>query len=176
MSKYVKGLVTGDIKNRLEGVADAVLVNVIGMDSASTFAIRKKLRELGISMLVIKRSMAARATEGSSLRPMFDKNDGSMAVVWGCEDFVSLAKEIAKIVKTKEFANFELKGGVMDGDALTADQVVAVSKWPSRTEQISMLVGQILSPGANLVGQILSGGANLASQVKQLGEQKEGEA
>jgi large subunit ribosomal protein L10 len=176
MSKYVKGLVTGDIKNRLEGVADAVLVNVIGMESGASFLIRKKLRELGINMLVIKRSMAARATEGSSLRPMFDKHDGSMAVVWGCEDFVSLAKEIAKIVKKKEFANFELKGGVMDGDALTADQVVAISKWPSRTEQISMLVGQILSPGANLVGQILSGGANLASQVKQLGEQKEDEA
>ena len=68
MSKYVKNLVTGDIKNRLEGVADAVLVNVIGMDSASTYGIRKKLRSKGINMLVIKTSMAARATDGTSLR------------------------------------------------------------------------------------------------------------
>ncbi len=176
MSKYVKNLVTGDIKNRLEGVADAVLVNVIGMDSASTFGIRKKLRLKGINMLVIKTSMAARATDGTSLRPMFDNQAGSLAMVWGCEDFVSLAKEVAEIVKSKEFAKFELKGGVMDGDALTAEQVLAVSKWPSRTEQISLLVGQILSPGANLVSQILSGGSNLAGQVKTLIENKEGDA
>jgi large subunit ribosomal protein L10 len=173
MSKYVKDLVTGDIKNRLEGVADAILVDVIGMDSAATYGIRKKLREKGISMLVIKRSMAARATEGTNLRPVFDANIGSMAVVWGCEDFVSLAKEIAAIVKSKQFAKFELKGGVMDGEAMTADQVLAASKWPSRTEQISMVVGQILSPGSNLVSQILSGGSKLASQVKKLIENKE---
>ena len=97
-------------------------------------------------------------------------------MIWGCEDFVSLAKEVADIVKSKEFAKFELKGGVMDGEALTADQVLAVSKWPSRTEQISMLVGQILSPGSNLVSQILSGGSNLLGQVKTLIENKEGEA
>ncbi len=176
MSKYVKNLVTGDIKNRLEGVADAILVDVIGMDSAATFSIRKKLREKGISMLVIKRSMAARATEGTTLRPMFDQANGSMAVVWGCEDFVSLAKEIAAIVKSNEFAKFELKGGVMDGDGMSAEQVLAASKWPSRTEQIAMVVGQILSPGGNLVSQITSGGAKIASQVKKLMEQKEGEA
>lgn len=173
MSKYVKNLVSGDIKNRLEGVADAILVNVVGMESAATYAIRKKLREAGVNMLVIKRSMAARATEGSTLRPMFSDQAGSMAVVWGCEDFVSLAKIIAGIVKKKEFDKFELKGGVMDGDALTADQVVAISKWPSRLEQISILVGQVLSPGANLVGQIQSGGATLAGQIKKMVEQKE---
>ncbi len=173
MSKYVKNLVTGDIKNRLEGVADAILVNVVGMDSAATFSIRKKLREAGVNMLVIKRSMAARATEGSSLRPMFNEQLGSMAIVWGCEDFVSLAKIMSKIVKSKEFEKLELKGGVMDGDALTADQVLAVSKWPSRLEQISILVGQVLSPGSNLVSQILGGGSTLAGQIKQMIEDRE---
>lgn len=173
MSKYVKNLVSGDIKNRLEGVSDAILVNVIGMDSASTFTIRKKFREAGINMLVIKRSMAARATEGSSLRPMFSEQIGSMAIVWGCEDFVSLAKIISKIVKFKEFEKFELKGGVMDGDPLTAEQVLAISKWPSRLEQISLLVGQVLSPGASLVGQILGSGSTVAGQIKKMVEQKE---
>ena len=69
-----------------------------------------------------------------------------------------------------------LLGGVMDGDALTSDQVLAISKWPSRTEQISMLVGQILSPGSSLVSQILSGGSNIVGQLKTIMENKEGEA
>lgn len=176
MSKYVKNLISTEIKNRLEGVEDAIIVDVIGMNSASTFGIRKLLREKGIQMLVVKRSLADRATDGTSLRPLFAERQGSVAVVWGCEDFVSLAKEIAGIVKGDEFENFELKGGVMDGEGLTADQVKEISKWPNREEQISLLVGQILAPGANLSAQLIGAGATLAGQVKKLVEQKEGEA
>lgn len=172
MSKYVKNLIAGDIAHRLDGVADAVLVNVIGMNSASTYAIRKRLREKNIQMLVVKRSLASRATEGSRLRPMFGSQEGSMAIVWGCEDFVSLAKEIAAIDKSGTFAKFEVKGGVMDGDALTAAQVKAISKWPNRLEQISMLIGQLLAPGARLSAQLLSPGAKLASQIEKLAERE----
>ena len=176
MSKYVKNLITTDIQNRLEGVADAVVANVIGMDSDSTFRIRKRLREKGISMLVVKRSLAVRAISDSSLSPMFDHQQGSVAVLWGCEDFVSLAKELAAIVKSKEFEKFELKGGVMDGDGLSAEKVMEISKWPNRQEQISLLVGQILGPGARLSAQLLGAGSQLAGQIKTLIENKEGEA
>ena len=46
----------------------------------------------------------------------------------------------------------------------------AVSKWPSRQEQISMLVGQILGPGAQLSAALLGPGKRLNSQIKQKGE------
>lgn len=173
MSKYVKNLISGDILRRLDGVSDAILVNVIGMNSSSTYSIRKLLRDKKIHMLVVKRSLAARATEGTSLRPMFAEREGSMAIVWGSEDFVSLAKEIAAIDKSKTFEKFEIKGGVMDGDALTAEKVLAISKWPNRIEQISMLVGQVLSPGRTLLGQLLSPGGKLASQIEKMVEKQE---
>ncbi|HBE66954.1 MAG TPA: 50S ribosomal protein L10 [Planctomycetaceae bacterium] len=176
MSKYVKNLISDEIKSRLEKVADAIIVDVIGMDSEKTFQIRKLFREKGINMLVVKRSLAFRATEESSLEPLFATKQGSVAVVWGCEDFVSLAKEIAAVIKSKEFEDFELKGGVMDGEALTAEKVLEISKWPNRQEQISLLVGQILGPGSQLSGQLLGAGSTLAGQIKKLVEDKEGEA
>ena len=185
MSKYVKNLLAQDIKNRLEGVDDAIIADVIGMDSDASFRIRKHFREKGISMLVVKRSIANRATiseddsdeEGSKLRPLFEKKQGSVAVIWGCEDFVSLAKEVAAVAKDEEsFPNFILKGGVMDGDGMDAAKVMEVSKWPNRQEQIAMLVGQILGPGSQLSAQLKGAGSKLASQVKKLIEDKEGEA
>jgi large subunit ribosomal protein L10 len=124
-------------------------------------------------MLVVKRSMASRATEGTSLRPMFENREGSMAIVWGSEDFVSLAKEIAAIDKSKTFEKFEIKGGVMDSDALSPEQVLAISKWPSRVEQISLLIGQLLSPGSTLSAQLLSPGGKLASQIEKISEKEE---
>jgi len=75
------------------------------------------------------------------------------------------------------FEPFAARGGVMDGGRLTAEQVRAVSKWPSRQEQLSILSGQILSPGAMLASQLISAGGALASQIKQKGEGEEaGEA
>ena len=92
--------------------------------------------------------MAARATEGTPLAPLFAGLSGTAAICWGGEDIVSLAKEITKLAKDDKFKPFEARGGVMDGERLSAQQVEQVSKWPSRTEQLSILLGQILSPGA----------------------------
>ncbi len=173
MSKYVKNLITGEIRDRLSGVEDAVVANVVGMESDATFRIRKAFRDKGINMLVVKRSLADRAVTETRLGPLFGSQTGSVAVIWGCEDFVSLCKEVTAIDKGQTFKGFELKGGVMDGDPLTADQVRAVSKWPNRQEQISMLVGQILSPGSNLSAQLLGAGSKLAGQIKKLVENME---
>ena len=141
--------------------------------SRASFRIRKRLREKGINMLVVKRSLAGRAVSESRLEQMFANQQGSVTVVWGCEDFVSLCKEMTAIEKSPEFKGFELKGGVMDGEGLTADQVKDISKWPNREEQIAMLVGQILSPGSKLSGQLLGAGSKLASQIKKLVEKME---
>jgi large subunit ribosomal protein L10 len=76
-------------------------------------------------------------------------------------------------VESGTFPKLEIKGGVMDGEALSADQVKMVSKWPSRQEQISMLVGQILSPGATLSGQLVGPARKIAGQVKKMIENQE---
>jgi ribosomal protein L10 len=170
MSKTVKNLISKDVASRLAGVEDALLVNVIGMDSGSTYLLRKQLRSKGIQMLVVKNSLAKRAAEGTRLAAAFDKAEGSLAIVWGADDIISLAKEITKIDRSGEFKGFAPRGGVMDGEPLTAEKVAQISKWPNRAEQISILVGQILSPGANLSAQLLGPGGLLAGQIKEKGE------
>jgi large subunit ribosomal protein L10 len=173
MSKYLKNLMADHLKSRLDGVSDLLVVDVMGMESQRTVALRKTLRQKKINLLVVKNSLARRATEGTALAPAFEGVDGSAAVVWGGEDIVSLAKEITKLTQDKAFEPFVAKGGVMDGSKLSAAQVQQVSKWPSRAEQLSILVGQILSPGATLSAQLLSPGAKLASQVKKKSEGEE---
>lgn len=171
MSKYVKDLVTRDIKRRLEGVEDAVLVSCVGMDANTTNELRGELDKKDIHMLVVKNSLARRATEGTQLAPAFEGATGQIGVCWGSTDFVSLVKELVDLDKDKgKFQKFVADGGVMDGEKLDAEGLKAVSKWPSREEQISLLVGQILSPGANLSAALLGPGKMLNSQIKQIGE------
>src|SRR5688572_23286683 len=63
-----------------------------------------------------------------------------------------------------------------EGGPLNAEKIKAISKWPNRQEQLSILSGQILSPGANLSGALLGPGGLLASQLKEKGEEEEGGA
>jgi ribosomal protein L10 len=167
MSKYVKDLVSKEIARRLDGVSAALLVNVVGLDAGKTHVLRRRLGEKSISLMVVKSGLAKRATEGTPLAAAFHGVEGSLAMVWGCEDFVSLAKEITTLTASPDFPAFETRGGVMDGEHLTAEGVKAVSLWPSREDQIRILLGQILSPGANLASQLLAPGGALASQIKK---------
>lgn len=176
MSKYVKNLISKDLRDRLQGVNDALLVNMVGLDANTNTRLRADLRKKNIHVLVVKNSMAARAAEGTPLAPMFNGLAGTSAICWGSEDIVSLAKEITKLIKDDAMPAFIGKGGVMDGEQLSAEQIEQVSKWPSRTEQLSFLMGQILSPGAVLAGQLTSIGGALASQIEQKGEGEDAEA
>jgi large subunit ribosomal protein L10 len=173
MSKYLKNLITDDIKKRLDGVSDLLLVDIAGLEANKNVELRKTFREKNIHLFLVKNSLARRATEGTSLAPAFEGIEGSAAVVWGGEDLVSLAKEVVRIASEKGYEKLIPKGGVMDGSKLSGEDVTKVSKWPSRTEQLSLLVGQILSPGAKLASQLLGPGAKLASQVKKKGEGEE---
>jgi large subunit ribosomal protein L10 len=107
------------------------------------------------------------------LAPAFEGASGPVAVCYGASDFVSLVKEVVRLDKDDEkYEAFTASGGVMDGEALDVDGLKAVSKWPTREEQISLLVGQILGPGATLSAAMLGPGKMLNSQIKQKGEEE----
>lgn len=173
MSKFVKNLLMDDLKRRWDGVDSLLLVSLTGLSANNNSYLRKQFRDKKIQMVMVKNSLARRATEGTLLAAAFTNTEGSLAAVWGGEDIVSLAKDVVRLADDKKFASFTPQGGVMDGAALSADQVRQVSKWPSRQEQLSILSGQVLSVGANLASQLTSVGGALASQIKQKSEGEE---
>ena len=171
MSKFVKGLITEEMTGKLGSVDDALLVDVVGLDANQSVQLRRELREKSVDLMVVKKSLARRAKEGTPLGKALGEMDGSLAVVWGAEDFVSLAKIVTQLNDDSEaYAEFETRGGVMDGEQLTPDRVKEISKWPSRQEQLSLLVGQILGPGSQLAAALIGPGGQLASQIKQKSE------
>jgi ribosomal protein L10 len=122
-------------------------------------------------VLVIRNSMVRRAAEGTALAPAFEGLQGTNAVVWGGEDFVSLVKEITELDKDEAYKSFEARGGVMDGEPLSPARVKEISTWPSRTEQLSILSGQLTAPWRTLQAQLTSPGGKLASQIQQKAEE-----
>jgi len=173
MSKFVKQLVTNDIAKRLDGVQYLMLVGLTGIDANKTVNLRATLAAKGINLLVIKNSLAKRATEGTPLAPAFQDMAGAYALCWGATDIVTLAKELVKLTKEKTLQGFEIRGALLDGEALGAVQAVDISRWPTREEQIAILLGQILGVGATLSGQLIAFGGKIASQIEKIAEKEE---
>ncbi len=178
MSKYVKNLVAAHLHERLKEVNEALLVNMIGLTANANNRLRGELAGKQIQVMVVKNSLATLATAGTPLGAMFAGLTGTSAICWGCEDIVSLAKEITRLARDEKNKPFAARGGVMDGQPISADQVAIVARWPSRREQLSILAGQILSAGAKLASQLTAVGGKLASQIEErvegLGARSEG--
>ena len=171
MSKYLKQLISNEIASRLEGVDECVLADVIGIEVNDSVLMRRQLAEKNIELMVVKNSLARRATEGTALATAFEGMDGSLAICWGGDDFITLIKEIAKLDRDSEqFEAFKARGGVMDGEQLTPEAVKEISSWPTRQEQLSILIGQILGVGSQLSSQLLAPGGLLSSQLENFPE------
>jgi ribosomal protein L10 len=165
MSKLIKDMLTDDLKTRLADVGEAIVVSLGTLDAQRTTELRQALRKKNIHLKMVKNSLARRATAGTPLAPAFEKTEGMLAVAWGGEDVVDLAKELDRLTGVKEFQGFECRGGALDGARLDTNDVKQVAKWPTRAEQLSLLSGQIISLASTLAGQIVSAGGTLAGQI-----------
>ncbi len=165
MSKTIKSVLVDDLKSRLDGVGELIIVSLGKLDAQTTTQLRQTLRKKKISLQLVKNSLARMATRGTPLAPAFEKTEGMLAIAWGGEDVVDLAKELDRLAGVKDFEGFECRGGALDGTRLEPTDVKQVAKWPTRAEQLSLLSGQILSVAATLAGQIVSAGGGLAGQI-----------
>ena len=165
MSKFVKNMLVDDLKSRLNNVAEVIVLSLGTLDAQKTTQLRKTLRKKKINLQMVKNSLVRRATVDGPLSPAFPQTEGMLAIAWGGEDVVDLAKELDRLTSVKDFEGLEFRGGALDGTRLESGDVKLVAKWPSRAEQLSILSGQIVSLASTLAGQIGSVGGLLAGQI-----------
>lgn len=96
MSKQVKNMLVDDIKSRLQGVVELIVVNIGSLDARTT-QLRKQLRQKNIHLQMVKNSLIRRATVSTQLAAAFAQTEGMLAIAWGGEDVVDLAKELTRI-------------------------------------------------------------------------------
>jgi large subunit ribosomal protein L10 len=168
MSKQVKKLLMDDMRKSFDGVRDVLVISVNGVDGIQNNQMRQALRQKNIRVQVVKNSLTKRLFGEMGLGPAAQFLEGPSAVAWGGQTIVDLAKEItdwsAKIKK------LEIKGGATSGLPLTAAQVTALSKLPSREELVARVVMLALSPARRVASLLASPAGRIASQLKTKSE------
>jgi len=112
--------------------------------------LRQSLREAGGEFHVVKNTLLRRAM-GDDISNLPDElHNGPTATAFLFKEEPSCAKLLVKFAK--DHKGFAIKGGFFEGKALSAAEVEAYSKLPTRTELLSMLAGLVQAPIANVIG------------------------
>jgi large subunit ribosomal protein L10 len=147
-----------------------VLSDLTGLDVAKITELRRRCREQGVELKVVKNTLAKRGIKGTvaaALEPYFD---GPTAIAVSNESENMAAKVLAKFAAEHELP--KLKAAFVDGAVLDQKGTVALSKLPTRNELMSQLLGGIEGPARNLVSVMQGTLRNLVSVLKQASEKQ----
>lgn len=147
--------------------AEFSAVGVADMDS-----LRAKAREEGVGVMVAKKTLLGIAAAQAGFQNVdVSALPNSVVTLMGFEDEVMPAKLVAEFANGRE--TVRIVGGVLEGAYASAEQMVALSKVPSKPELYAKLVGSLNAPISGFVN-VLSG--NLRSLVYVLKAVQEAKA
>lgn len=119
-----------------------LLTNYRGITVDADTQLRRDLRAAKAEYKIIKNNITKRALAECGIEGLEDKLEGPTAVIICDEDYLEPSKAIYKFAKDNDF--YEIKGGVVDGEVKTAEEIVTLAKLPSRETLLSMLAGALL--------------------------------
>ncbi len=178
MSKRVKSLIEKEMVSRFKDIDSVAVINPRGINAIKNNQIRRRLREKGLRMTVVKNSLVKRATAKSKLEGFGKLLDGPSAIIYGKASISTVARLLLEEKKTDE--KIELRGIFFDGEVYVGDDgIKKVSKFPTREEAIGIIVASMLSPGKKLAGALKGPQGKIAGIIKAIEEkakEKEGAA
>jgi large subunit ribosomal protein L10 len=172
MSKPVKDMMVAEYRKTFNGVDDALVIDIRGVNALDTNAMRTGLSRKSIRVKVVKNTLARRALAGTSLEAVLPALDGPSALAFGGNSVVDVARELLEWAR--KTANLSLKGAVLDGEYFDgADGVKRLSTFPTREEAQARVVTLLLSPARNVVGAAKGPGSRVLGVVKTIQERLE---
>lgn len=132
------------IAERMGKAQSIVLANYSGLTVEQMTKFRSQCRANAIECRVVKNRLAKIACDDAEMSVMKDYLKGPTAILFGMESQVEAAKILVDFVKDNE--KMGIKGGLVDGQLLSPDQVVALSKVPSKEELYARMMGSMNSP------------------------------
>lgn len=161
-----------ELKKQLEEGGSMVMVTYQGLTVEDSSALRDKVRAAGGSFRVVKNTMLRRAVAGTDLEPLQEHCFGSTAVlISDAEDPVTPLKELVGFAKDFEEI-LTVKAGALEGRVMSAEEVIALSKLPSKEELLGKMLGSVNAPASNLVGALSGVARNLVFALKAVHDQK----
>ena len=131
------------LANEIKEAKLVLLTDYRGIDVENVTNLRADLRKVNARYSVIKNNITRRALAEAGIEGLEDKLEGPTAVIMSNEDYLEPSKIIYNFTKANDY--YKIKGGVIDGKVMTAEEIITLAKLPSKETLLSMLAGALLA-------------------------------
>lgn len=169
MNREEKAAVIDQVAAQIAEAEAIYAIDYRGISVTQVAELRGKLAEADATLRVVKNSLTERAADKAGAAVLKEHLEGPTAFTFVRGDAALAAKAIATFRKEHELLAF--KGGLMNGDALSVDQIEDIAKLPARDVLDGRLVGILASPVTGLVNGLNNLIQGLALQLGQMAEQ-----
>lgn len=172
MNREQKAAAIEEVAGQIQESEAVFAVDYRGISVPQAAELRTRLTEAGARFRVVKNTLTQRAADQAGAESLKEVLEGPTAFTFVRAeggDVALAAKALATFRRETDLLAF--KGGLMNGDALSVEQLEALSRLPARDVLHGQLVGMIASPITGLVRGLNALIQGLVIQLGQIAEQ-----
>ncbi len=161
------------LEQRLRASSVIILTDYRGLSVDEIGALRGRLRDADVEYRVTKNTLLALAAERCGLHGLAAYLNGPTAAVFGKDDPGVAARLLQDFIR--QYRKLEIKGAVIDGEAVDADAVRLLATLPSRAELQARAIAMIQAPLRSLVTVLNSSASALVYIIEAYRSRREAE-
>jgi large subunit ribosomal protein L10 len=169
MDRQQKAALIEEVAQQISESEAIYAVDYRGASVPQAAELRARLRDADATFRVVKNTLTERAADKAGAEGLKAYLEGPTAMTFVRGDAALAAKALADF--RRAFGLLEFKGGWMNGDALTPEQIDSIARLPTREVLYGRLVGMVASPLTGLATAMNGLIGGLARQLSQIAEQ-----
>jgi len=154
-----------------QGTDTAVLVDYRGVTVPQVTDLRQKIRKTGSQYIVVKNTLAKRASSGTPFEALNKHFVGQTAVVFTGSDPVAMAKTLTTALK--DLPQASIKAAVVQGQLVPASAMADLANMPSKPELYAKLLYVLNAPAQQLVTVLSAVQRDLVTVLSEVQKKKE---
>ena len=169
MDRTQKAAAIEEVAGHISESTAIFAVDYRGISVPQAAELRTRLREGDASFRIVKNTLTERAADQAGAEGLKEYLQGPTALTFVRGDAAAAAKALNDFARTSGLLAF--KGGWMDGRTLSPDEIVSISRLPSREVLYAQLVGLVASPITGLAVSLSGLVSGIARQLQQIHDQ-----
>lgn len=168
MFKAEKVTLVDNLVAELKDAKSLVLVNYTGLNVKSQQDLKRRLKDVGGRMVVVKNTLLKRAFESAKIDNKMAADEilsGQTAIVIADEDPIAPIQVLGKFAKEADLPKFKV--GVVEGSFQDAESLAKLSTLPGRDALLGQVLGALVAPQYGLVGTLQGNLQKLVYIIKQ---------
>lgn len=173
LTREAKQEIISRINEKLKANPSIFVLDYKGLNVKELEKIRKELRIVSSEIKIVKNTLLRKASEDTDADKLNDLFVGSTAIAFCMDDSTAAAKVFVK--SAKDYEQFSIKGGLLEGKVVDVSEIEQISKLPSRIELIAKFAGLLNSPMSGFLYSLENMQSKLLYALNALKDKKEKE-